>query len=741
MLIQVFWNRAIEINSLNNSNKTVFVPFSSDSIIDVYNKYINKIDESNSLLIKGTVENIGGIENSYYESVRRVFSDNNGSTYSFLRFSFFVLCAFEMETSNGYWDLFDKILKEKTTLKLNISDRTPLLDAIIKNLKSFCNNSEQIKKYNLSNDTEFLDLNVYGEDAHRKNVGRIYAHSIFNNTTIFSVKKALYELGFAYTIPFDSLTDDNFIEILEATDLSRIKRLYNNDSTKELIRECLKLWLINWEASEEEEIKLIKSRNHTIQGKINISRIWIDEKNGQNKIKWEYGFISPIKFGSEGKFYIDQEKEIYIDLDNSFNINDNLNLYIINNYADKGNFSLVIDSLNISFKHPKNYETLNSFGLKLVSSPNYFRNYFLQIDYEKIAFSTEKIFLASSTQISELNNSNYLLGNFETPDNSKYSFYRIRDTFITNTLSFIKTNNEIDFIITGSKAGKSTFTTSYPLFLEYGNSCEGYIEILNSEGQIIYTKDLSLQPASIDFIELGLMPQGDYKIKLKNKLGNYEIFRSTKDYEPFKITANGIGDRRIAKIDIPEGSFKFDEIKSVIDLQLLNPNWIIIYGNDKSKGYINTNKLNHELFDFYFTKNDLSNWFIQPNKTLFFAAFIESNLLLKSYHQYPSIDDDYIYLDTDLNHYAFKARAIQRGEVSININPEFYISGLKKPTVLVNYFSFELIEMDKNLIEKYGEELIGKKVYIISNFKEANAPDKLMKVITQECFPFKFYSL
>ena len=59
----------------------------------------------------------------------------------------------------------------------------------------------------------------------------------------------------------------------------------------------------------------------------------------------------------------------------------------------------------------------------------------------------------------------------------------------------------------------------------------------------------------------------------------------------------------------------------------------------------------------------------------------------------------------------------------------------------MNYFSFELIEMDKNLIEKYGIELIGRKVSIISNFKETNSPDKLMKIITQECFPFKFATI
>ena len=48
--------------------------------------------------------------------------------------------------------------------------------------------------------------------------------------------------------------------------------------------------------------------------------------------------------------------------------------------------------------------------------------------------------------------------------------------------------------------------------------------------------------------------------------------------------------------------------------------------------------------------------------------------------------------------------------------------------------------MDINLLRKYGEDMIGKKIYIISNFKEPYLPEKLLKIVTQECFPFKFSS-
>jgi hypothetical protein len=749
MLIQVFWNKAIEINSLSNSNKTVFVPFSSDSIIDVYNKYINKIDESNSLLIKGTVENIGGIENSYYESVRRVFSDNNGSTYSFLRFSFFVLCAFEMETSNRYWDLFDKILKAKTTLRLNISDRTSLLDAIIKNLKSYCQYLGQPRPHDLAIQKEFLDLNIYGGDTQRKNVGRIYAHSIFNSKTINSVKTALYELGFAYTIPLESLTIENFEEILDMSGLARIKKLFsNNDSTKELIRECLKLWLINWRPSETEEFKLITKHDTKISGKINVSRIWIDKKN-DNKIEWEYGFVTQTKLGNEGKIYLSKEEEIFIDLNNSFKIKENSYLYIIINYHNSKSKQLLSKDLNLSFNPAKNFEGLKSFALQLVSPKNHFANYFLQIDYEKIVFSNEPeiskpIILASIRENNNLHNSNNFIGKFEVVNNSQYFFYRIRDSFSHDGISFIKTNYEIDFSISGSTAGisgKTAFTSSYPIYLKYGNISSGHIEIFNSNNERVYNIDLNNQNTLIDSIDLGLMPVGEYKIKLKNTSGNYEILKSTLDYKSFEIVENGSKERREGEINPNMGNFEFKSITSYSDIQSLNPNWTLLFEKDRSIGKIKTDVLSHQLFDFCFGKNNNEERYINSSRSVFFAAFIDSTLQLRVEEKYDYDTAEYEYIDTDLIINKYKARAVNRGSVSIPMNQEFYVSSSIRGPVFINYYCFELIEMGYDLKAKYGQDLIGKKIYIISNFNEPKFPEKLMKLVTQECFPFKFTSI
>ena len=749
MKIEIFWNKAIEYNSISNNEETVFISFSLESINEVYKKYFETLSLENSQLVNNNIEKIGGIEKSYFDSIKRVFSNNNLNTYSFLRFSFFVLCAFEMETSNGYWELFEKMLKTKTNLKLNISDRKPLLDSIIKNLKIFCKNYEVIKKYNLSENTVFLDLNVYGEDAKRKNVGRIYAHSIFNAKTIISVKTALYELGFAYTIPLESLTKENFIEILDLPGLTRIKKLFNsNDSTKELIHECLKLWLIKWEPSEEEEIKFVNSRENKISGKINISRIWINKKN-ENKVEIEYGFVTTTKLGNEGKIYLNQQEEIFIDLNNSFKIKENTYLYIIINYDNSKSSKLSSDDLNLSFNPPKNYEGLKSFALKLVSPKNHFANYFLQIDYDKIAFTNEPeiskpLFLASFEEVKDLHNSNNFLGSYETNYNQQFNFYRIRNSFSHDKISFIKTNHEIDFIISGSTAGisgKSVFTSSYPIFLDYGSLQSGRIEVINSNNEILHSIDLNNQNTLIDSIDLGLMQVGDYKIKVKNTSGNYEIFKSTLDYKSFEIVENGTKDRREKDINSEKGNFYFNYLTSFSDIQSLNPNWILLFGNDSTKSKISTDLLSHQLFDFCFIKKNNEEWYINSNKSLFFLAFIDSSAKLIEEEKYHYNAEDYNYIDTALNKYKYKARAVNRGYVSIPINHEFYISKEIKGAVLINYYCFELFKMDVNLIAKYGDELIGKKVYIISNFKEPNFPEKLMKSVTQECFPFKFATI
>ena len=591
-------------------------------------------------------------------------------------------------------------------------------------------------------------MNIYGEEAHRTNVGRIYAHSIFNNKTISSVKKALYELGFAYTIPLESLTKENFVEILETPGLSRIKKLYNNDSTKELIHQCLKLWLINWEASEEEEFGLITRRDNKISGKINISRIWINQQNS-NKIEVEYGFVTQTKLGNEGKIYLNQKEEIFIDLNNSFKIKENSYLYIIINYDNSKLNQLLSEDLNLSFNPAKNYEGLKSFALQLVSPKNHFANYFLQIDYEKIAFTNEPeiskpIVLASSREVKDLHNSNNFLGNFEAINNTLYKFYRVRDSFSHDGVSFVKTNHEIDFSITGSTAGvsgKTAFTSSYSIYLKYGNINAGQIEIFNSNNVIERNFDLNNQNTLIDSINLGLMPVGEYKIKLKNTLGNYEILKSTLDYKSFEIIENGSKERREGEINPNLGNFEFKSITSASDIQSLNPNWILLFEKDSPIGKIKSDLLSHQLFDFCHGKNNNEEWYINSNRSLFFAAFIDSTLQLRVEEKYDYDTAEYEYIDSDLIINKYKARAVNRGSVSIPMNQEFYVSSSIKGSVFINYYCFELIEMEYDLKAKYGQDLIGKNIYIISNFKEPKFPEKLMRVVTQECFPFKFTSV
>ena len=284
MKIEVFWNKAIGSYCLKNQTNVIFVPFSSENIELVYHEYLEKIEGENLRLIIQSTTQLGGIEKSYFESIKRAFNHEKFETYSFLKFSFFVYCSFQMIDTSSFWETFDKTLFKNTTLKLSIPNRKPLIESIFGNLKSYCRNSKIIEDFNLPHNVEFLELNIYGEDSKRKNVGRFYAHSIFNSKSISRVKKSLYELGFAYTIPLESLTEENFIKILEPASLTRVRNLFKNDnSTKELIHECLKLWLVNWKPSEKEEIDLVSKHNNKISGKINVSRIWINKKQN-NKI-------------------------------------------------------------------------------------------------------------------------------------------------------------------------------------------------------------------------------------------------------------------------------------------------------------------------------------------------------------------------------------------------------------------------------------------------------------------------
>lgn len=737
MNIEFFWEEAIRNISIIKSKENVFVSFSEESIVDVYQSYISNISKENAELITKTVETIGGIDKSYYYSIKSKFDSKDLGSYSFLRFSFFILCAYEEAADGKYWPVFDSKLESLLIPPINYHKCVDILNQTIVNLKNVCQ----------SDNKKFIDINFFGEKTTMINVGRIFSHSIFTSSSIDKVKKSLYELGFAYTIPVDLLTWDNCSEIIERLNMPRLTNLFNlSDSTKELIHECLKQWLINWEPTEEEELIVVTRQNFKIRGKLNISRIWIDEKKGDKKIKWEYGFLTKTQLGNEGRIYINQEKEIYIDLENSFNINDNLSLYIIVNYVNSVNDFLSIEELNLTFNPPKGYEGLKAFGLQLVSRQNYFANYFLQIDQDKIAFTNEPdvskpVFLSSVVEIKDLHNSNNFKGIFETNNNQKYFFYRIRDSFSYERISFIKTNHEIDFIISGSTAGvsgKSIFTSSYPILLKYGSISTGYIEVLNSLGEILKSIDLNKQDPLADSLEFGLMEVGEYKIKVKNTSGEYEVLKNALDFKAFEIIENGLGDRRYGGLGVFKGSCSYDSVRSIANLNLINPNWIILFSNDNATGQIKTEALVHELFDFCFSKNDEIKWFIQPNKSLFFAALIYPSHSLKLEYIYPFYDaETYCYIDRDLNHYQFKAKAVNRGSVSIPMNSEFYISREFNGPIFINYYCFELVELDECLSNKNPKELIGKKVYILSNFKEPNYPEKLMNIVVQEFFPFK----
>lgn len=741
MLIETFWNKAIEDHSLSNNSDTAFVSISQDSLNAIFESYLEKLNKSESDQVQDVVHALGGIANSYYESIKCVFFDHNYKTYSFLKFSFFVLCAFETDSLQGYWNPFDERLAAITPRKLYSATRKVLIDQIINNLKSYCYHPSTVIKYKWRQGKDFLDINIYGEETTWVNVGRIYAHSIFTASGIEKVKKAMYKVGYAYSRAVEYLTDEEIFKILEEAELPRIGRLFQNNDIKGLVRECLCIWLRDWEASEEEEISY-KSRSrfkNSENDSYRLSRIWHWDRDEEgNCFNWVYGFISKENLGTEGFIQLNEDNNIRIDLGKSVSAGKNSFLYIVEGIDPDISCQMQNTDFNLKFELPDSYSESNRFALKSIKNIS---DYYLQSDEKKIIFSDEKVLFASRTKLEQHDSIYCGVFRIKTEDETiRFYIYRIKTPLNIFDYKFIKVNSEIDLQLNGITAGlqgTSAFLSTYPVTINFGNISDGFIEVYNSNDEKIHSENLSGKLNNLDsIIYLNAIRAGKYKVKIRSSGDTLKIFKNGNDYREFEIVDEGLKDRRVKLPCDSIREYNYHKFNAGVSAESLDPDWILLFAGNNE--LLSIDAVDHKFFDFCFVKNR-SEWVTDLSKSIFFAAIVKTD------HARPRWDPhcryltaDYYYEDTDYNRYNYKARPVCRGSVSLAINPELYISSEIANPVFLNCYRFELISADERLQEKYPDARAGKTVDILSNYRNINFPENLLLIVTQEVFPFKF---
>jgi hypothetical protein len=109
------------------------------------------------------------------------------------------------------------------------------------------------------------------------------------------------------------------------------------------------------------------------------------------------------------------------------------------------------------------------------------------------------------------------------------------------------------------------------------------------------------------------------------------------------------------------------------------------------------------------------------------------------YYRY---QQDFEYLSKNFKKYKYKISFCERSEtidLTFNIN-DFYQRNeecrITSDRIKINCYYFKLEELEDALKDKYPEVEVGDVIYIISNKSESH-PEKLLKLLNQEVFPFK----
>jgi hypothetical protein len=731
MELKKFWNKAIEFYCTNKNSdslkhsETVFMPISEESLERVKEKYISEggITEQEIQLLKNNIDNVGGFKNSYYSAVRAVHNDfNKPSEFSFLRFSILVVGAFKQDNSplKNYWEGFDSFLGEKNISCIPNNSRTSYLKAILINLTKSCS----------INQKTFFQLNVFGETSPIINVGKIKAHSIFQGKTLKEIKKAIYILGYSETHNIEDLNYDDVKLILEESGENRIINLFNRDNdAKEIVFVCLKIWLQKWIPDQEEKVKLLNGQSSEFKPKLQIFRIWAIDVN--NEIEIKYGFILKSNLGEDNIFYLNKNKNVYVDVAWGVRLNENRMLYIVENYVD--NVNLNENELGFSFKACG--IELNIFEHALEKIPN--RMYFIEHTEKIVKIQDNPVLLASKYEVEDEKVDFFHLCKIKNQNSILFKLYRIRDSFESFSFQFIKTNNLAIFPIgiSDGRPGVKSFLSSFPIKIKYNNLSNGEIQVFHN-CKILKPIIPSKASNNLEFEEnIGLLESGTYSIKYFNEEGKYENFSNGKDSISFEIVESGIGDGRNELTIDTVAAFEFHEFGRLSEIKNIEESYLILYDFDSNLKFKDAHTF------FYFKKNNNDEWTIHPSRQSFFIQKLKERPhgFKEIYYRYK---EDFKYLSKSFVKYDYKVSFCKSPEtidLPFNLN-EFYQRNeecrITSNKIKINCYYFRLEELDDALKVKYPEVEIGDVIFIISNKSEPK-PENLLKILNQEVFPFK----
>jgi hypothetical protein len=735
MKLSQFWNKAIEyyctFNSPDRLNRfdTVFISISEESLERVYEKYMR---EGNLITqdiepLTFNIERVGGILNSYYSAVKDIHNDfNSPAQYSFLRFSILVIGAFKQDYSplRNYWKEFDSFLQIKNIQVLNPNQRTSYLKNVIENISKNCAIIHQ---------KTFFQANVFGDNHDLVNVGRIKAHSIFQGRSLVAIKKALYSLNYADTHNVEDLIIEDVEKMLKSSGLTRILKLFQRDNdTKEIILICLQIWLKNWVPNQAEKIQLLKgSRTSEEKPRLQIKRIW--EINSGNKIEIKFGFFLKSSLGDDNIFYLNRDKNIFVDVAWGIKQNENRILYLIENYSDKHD----LNSNDLGYQFETCTLDNNRLDYVLEKIPHLTKLIFLEQSVNRIKIQDNPVILASKNKVERGNIDFFYQFPLENQPDLIFNWYRLKEEYFYKDFSFIKTNNlNISPVgITDGRPGIKSFLSAFPIKIKYNNISKGEIHIFHNN-QIFKKISLSNASNNLDCEEdIGYLDSGSYSIKYLNDKKQYDNFINGYEFIDFEIVDSGHRDSRIELPIVTVPTFDYHEFRISKEIKKFEDSFLILHDNNSEL------KFEDKHTYFYFDKNNNDEWIIKPNKKCFFIQRLKSkpsnfSEVYYKYHQ------ELEYLSTRFKKYKFKISFCEKPEtiiLSFNLS-DFYQRNeeckIISDYIKINCYYFKLEGLDDELKEKYPSVEVGDVLYIISNKSEPK-PENLLKLLTQEVFPFK----
>ena len=746
MQLKIFWNKAIEYyctykrSDSKEGFDTVFIAIAEESLGQIKEKFIkySGLDEQEIKLVEGNISKVGGIIDSYYSAVKEVHNEQgNPAQFSFLRFSILVVGAFKQDDSplRNYWIDFDPFLVSRNIPV--IINRTDYLKKIEINLTKWCKTQHN---------KTFFNLNVFGEESKLVNVGRIKAHSVFQGRTLEKIKKSIYSLGYSESHSIEDLTFDDVEKIITDSELIRILNLFKGDEdAKEIVYACLKIWLKNWIPSQEEKVRLLEGKTSTGKAPLSIHRLWsIDPENLISNIEIKFGFIYKSELGEDTLYYLNREKNVFVDTTWGIKLADNRILYEINNY--QYNIDLNDNELGLHFEMIKPEVSKSNYALEKIPIRN--RYTFIEHFKKKIISKENPFVLATKTNVKSEKLRFFHKAGLEDNPQNVFNLFRIVDTFNFADLDFIVTDDiEISIIgVTDGRKGVKSFASFFPIKLKIGSALKGDVQLFVNDNVFNSYPLSSLYNILSTEIDVGLLEKGEYSIKYFVN-DSYVYFDNGQDSIKFEIVDSGIGDRRIEAQEVGVETFKYHEFRRLKEFESLESDAVIFNNDERVFDFGN------QYFDFYFIKDEDDSWIdISDERNSLLRRklskpefFLHRKLLNPakvnpSYSQWPV---DLVYLDTKFNQFKYSILFSERPiDVNLFFNINEYFIKDEECKIINKYatlkcYSYKLTKMDDKLMDKYPNVKLRDEVFVLSNKIENTKPEKLIQLINQEFFPFK----